>query len=259
MRLAGGERSYRRFTAGAAKRVPFRVCVATTDLYLRADRDLTAQALTAVRRARAAVEEHIARRPAFATALTPLPAPDDAPAPIVSAMYAAAEAAGVGPMAAVAGAVAGAVGRALRALSREVLVENGGDLYLDLEEDAVVGLLAGTSPFSGRLGLRLSPSQAPLGVCTSSGTVGPSLSYGCADAAVVLAPDPALADAVATAAGNRVHGADDLEPTVDWALRVPGVTGAVAVLGDRLAARGAVEFVELDDRPPGDGRRAELS
>lgn len=244
-RAGFGERFYREFGPRAGGRTAFRAAVATTDLYLRADRDLSAEALAAAREARGQVAAHLRQRPEFATGLAPLAPPPGETPPVVAAMYAAGAAAGVGPMAAVAGAVAGAVGRALRAWSREVLVENGGDLYLDLRDEAVVGLFAGTSPWTGRLGLRIEPGRTPLGVCTSSGTVGPSLSFGRADAAVALAPDPALADAVATALGNRVQDAGDLEGAVDWALSVPGVTGAVAVLGSHLAARGEVEFVEL--------------
>jgi ApbE superfamily uncharacterized protein (UPF0280 family) len=108
-----------------------------------------------------------------------------------------------------------------------------------------VGLFAGNSPFSGKLGLLIRPFQTPLGVCTSSGTVGPSLSFGTADAATALAGDATLADAVATGMGNRVQSAEDLQAAVEWALTVPGVRGAVAVLGDRLAAKGEVELVKI--------------
>lgn len=216
----------------------------TSDLFVRADRDLSREALTVLVAVRGEIEAHIGADPAFATALGPLVAPDSPLPDSVAAMYAAGGAAGVGPMAAVAGTVAGAVGRRLLDLSREVLVENGGDLYLALERPAVVGLYAGASPFSSRLGIRIEPEDTPLGVSSSSGTVGPSLSYGRADLATVLSPDPALADAVATALGNRIEAAGDLEPGVAWALAVPGVTGALAVCGDRLSAAGRVEFTE---------------
>jgi ApbE superfamily uncharacterized protein (UPF0280 family) len=93
--------------------------------------------------------------------------------------------------------------------------------------------------------MRIVAQRTPVGVCTSSGTVGPSLSFGCADCATVLAPDAALADAVATGLGNRIQGHGDLEAAVEWAMGVCGVTGVVAVLGDRLAARGEVEFVKI--------------
>ncbi|MDW7711378.1 MAG: UPF0280 family protein [Deferrisomatales bacterium] len=240
-----GERTYRSFARTAGPRTAFRVRVETTDLYLRADRDLSPEALEAARRARREVEAHIADRPAFATALTPLSEPGGVLPPVIASMYAAGQAAGVGPMAAVAGALAGAVGRELRRWSLEVLVENGGDVFLDLADETIVGLFAGGSPFSGRIGLRVAPGSAPLGVCTSSGTVGPSLSYGRADAATAVAADPALADAVATAVANRVREPGNLAAAVEWALTVPGVRGAFAVLGDRLAAVGEVELVAL--------------
>lgn len=237
------ERTYRIFEPSGRRWVAFRAAQGTSDLYLLARSDLSSEALEEVRRVRRRLEEHIAGRPEFATALRPLRQPDEPIEPILRAMYDAGRAAGVGPMAAVAGALAEAVGRKLRESSPEVVAENGGDLYLDLIEDATVGIFAGASPFSGKVGLRIRASRCPLGVCTSSGTVGPSLSFGVADAATVLAPDAALADAVATGVGNRVQGPDDLQGAVDWALTVPGVRGAVAVLGDRLAVRGEVEFV----------------
>mgnify|MGYP005851978619 CR=1 FL=1 len=243
--LGDGERTYRHWGADGAGRIPFQARVGTTDLYLRADRDLSREAREAARRIRAEVEAHIAAEPAFATALTPLEPPAGPLPRVVASMYAAARTAGVGPMAAVAGAIAGAVGRELRLRAREVLVENGGDLFLDLAQDAVVGIFAGGSPFTGRLGLRVRAQDAPLGICTSSGTVGPSLSYGRADAATAVAPDPALADAVATALGNRIHAPEDLQAAVEWARSVPGVRAALAILGDRLAAAGEVELVDL--------------
>lgn len=246
MQAAPEQRFYRDYRPAPAGRVPFRVQVETTDLYLRADRDLSTAALAAVRRARGWLKAHIATCPDFATALQPLEAPPGALPPLVGRMYAAGRAAGVGPMAAVAGAVAEQVGTELRALSGEVLVENGGDLYLDLRKDATVGLYAGTSPFSGRIGLRIGAAATPLAVCTSSGTVGPSLSFGVADAAVAVAGDAALADAVATALGNHVRRLQDLEPAVSWALSIPGVLGAVAVMGARLAVRGEVELVQVE-------------
>ncbi len=245
-----GPRFYRTYRSRGTGRVPFRVKIATSDLYIRADRDLAREARALLREARARIEAHIARHPAFATALRPLEPPPGSLPGVVAAMYAAGRAAGVGPMAAVAGAVAGEVGRGLRELSGEVVVENGGDVYLDLREPAVVGLYAGRSPFTGRVGIRVVPERTPLGVCTSSGRVGPSLSYGTADAATAVSPDPALADAVATAMGNRVQDPGDLEAAVEWALGIPGVRGALAVVGDRLAAAGEIEIAPVGD-PPG--------
>lgn len=153
--------------------------------------------------------------------------------------------AGTGPMAAVAGAIAQAVGKALLPRSRNVTVENGGDVFLAGTHMRVVAIVAGKSPLSGRLGIRIRP-EAGMGICTSSGTYGHSLSFGKADAAVVCAPNAALADAAATMLGNRCKKAEDLGDAVEWAAGLPGVTGAAAVLGDAFAAAGALELTALE-------------
>ncbi len=245
-RLDGGsDRFYRCFQPRGQGRVPFRVQLDTTDLYLRADRDLGVAALAAAREARTVLEAHIAAYPEFATALAPLEIPTGTVPGLAREMYKAGRLAGVGPMAAVAGTVAEHVGRALRRHSREILVENGGDLYLDVADEVVVGLFAGASPFSGRLGLRVHAADTPLAVCTSSASVGPSLSLGAADAAVAVGHPAAVADAVATALGNRIQGPGDLEAAVQWAVTVPGIRGCVAVLGGHLAAAGEIEFTRV--------------
>ena len=91
----------------------------------------------------------------------------------------------------------------------------------------------------------MEPGQTPLGICTSSGKVGPSLSLGLADAAVVLAPSAALADAAATAVGNRVRSADDMEAALELGQSIRGVTGIVIITGDRMGARGDVKLAEI--------------
>jgi len=82
-------------------------------------------------------------------------------------------------------------------------------------------------------------------VCTSSATVGHSLSLGRADAACVLAPSAALADAAATALGNRVHGPDTIAPALSWVATLPDILGAVVIVGEKLGAWGRVELVPL--------------
>ena len=114
-------------------------------------------------------------------------------------MIEAGQKAGVGPMAAVAGAIAECVGRELLAFSPEIIIENGGDIYLKCLKKRVVGIFAGKSPLTGKIGLEIDAKDTPLGVCTSSGTVSHSLSFGKADAAVAIAPSATLADAAATA------------------------------------------------------------
>ncbi|MBI5523899.1 MAG: UPF0280 family protein [Desulfarculus sp.] len=238
------ERTYRVACHGQGLKA-FTVRVKETDLWIQAQEDLSQPALESILRHRRGLEAYIEEHSLFLASLTPLPQDPLAP-PLVRAMLAAGLATGTGPMAAVAGAVAQFVAQDLLALSPQVVVENGGDIYLALERETVVGLWAGKSPLSGKLGLKLPATAMPCAVCTSSGTVGPSLSLGRADAATILAKDGALADAAASALGNRVHNRGDLAGAVEWVAQwIPGVLGALVVLGDRLAAWGDIELVDL--------------
>ncbi|MBU0515560.1 MAG: UPF0280 family protein [Proteobacteria bacterium] len=242
--MAGHEqRRYRRLVSTEGL-VGFRVSVKESDLWIAAERDLTAEALEALRQRRRQLETYAARTPGFLDALTPLP-PDPMAPEVVQLMIRAGARAGVGPMAAVAGAVAETVGRDLLPLSPRLIVENGGDVFISSDRTVTVALWAGASPLSGRLGLALPGSETPFAVCTSSGTVGHSTSFGRADAVTVWSPSAALADAVATAMGNRIKKAADLQPALQWGLGIEDVTGAVAVFREKLAAGGDVELVEL--------------
>ena len=148
-------------------------------------------------------------------------------------------------MAAVAGAIAEAVGKDLLAYTPEVIVENGGDIFMKISQPRLVGVYAGESPFTGRIALEISPGEIPLGVCTSSGTVGHSLSFGAADAVVVLSHSTALADAAATAIGNRVRTADDIDVAIEQAQAIAGMVGVVIIKDDRIGMWGDVKLVSL--------------
>jgi len=237
-------RTYRDF-ASRGTWVAFTAASEETDLYIRADQDFTREALEAIRHARREIEGYMREHPGFRTSLEPLPFDPEAP-PIVQDMLLAAQSLSVGPMAAVAGAIAESVGVALQAISRNVIVENGGDVFLATERETTVGVFAGKSPLSMRLGLRIPPDQTPCGLCTSSGRVGPSLSFGQADAVTVWASSTALADAAATALANRVVAPEDIEPTLDVARFTEGLKGALVVLRDRIGVWGPLELVRLN-------------
>jgi ApbE superfamily uncharacterized protein (UPF0280 family) len=224
--------------------VPFRVAVKETDLLVLAAGDFTHEVREVVVRERQQLERYIEAHPEFLKTLHPWPEDPFAPG-VVREMIAAGQKTGVGPMAAVAGAIAERVGRALLPLTPEVIVENGGDIFLQVTRPATVALFAGASPLSQKVGLKIDPLLGPLGVCTSSGTVGHSLSFGRADAACVLAPDAALADACATALGNRVPDAGAINAALAWVAEVPGILGAVVIVGDKLGAWGQVELTPL--------------
>ena len=216
----------------------FRVSVDETDLCIGTRTPLREEALAAVLEARGQVLAAIGDRPRFRTSLEPLRA-HGTETPLVHEMLEAGRLAGVGPMAAVAGAIAEYVGRALAPRSRELVVENGGDVFLLGEKPRSVAVLAGDSPLSGLLAVSVVPG-AGLGVCTSAGTVGHSLSLGRADAALVIADSCALADAAATRLGNLACDPACLDGPLDEICAVPGVRGALVIAGDRIGIKGDV-------------------
>lgn len=223
----------------------FQVRYRETDLWIRARRNLEKEAYEAVLNCRLQIEKYIASHQSFLTSLTPIPDDPLAP-PLVQRMLTAAIVAGVGPMAAVAGAIAQAVAVALKPISDSVIVENGGDCYLDLDEETVVGIFAGPdSPFSHKIALKLAATRFPLGICTSSGTIGHSLSFGKADAVTVIARDAALADAAATRLGNLVHSPADLSTALDLAPQIPSVEGVLVAIKDKIGIWGNLELVPL--------------
>lgn len=223
----------------------YRVCLKESDLRISSCGDVRDEALAALRHHREQLEDYIREVPYFLGALEPLAVPPGAPH-IVRAMAQAAFAAGVGPMAAVAGALAELVGRHLLGRSPEVIVENGGDVFCRVGRARVVALDAGLSPFSWKLGIRVMPAMGPTGICTSSGTRGGSLSFGRADAACAVAPSTALADTAATAIANAVRSTEDIHSGLDVAQRIPGLSGAVIVVGEDIGAWGEIELVEIN-------------
>jgi hypothetical protein len=242
--MRGQPRRYRH-VMGRPRLETFRCVVQQTDLWIQAHQALQALTRETVLMQRAAIETYVSRYPDFVHSLVPWPMDEFAP-PIVRTMIHAGRAVGVGPMAAVAGAIAAAVGQRLLSRSPEVVVENGGDIFLRLTGRPLIAVSAGRSPLSMRVGLRLPPCERPVAVCTSSGTVGHSLSLGRADAVTVFADDCALADAAATAIGNRVGRAADISAALAFARQLPDLRGVLVIVADRLGAWGELEVVPLN-------------
>jgi ApbE superfamily uncharacterized protein (UPF0280 family) len=222
----------------------FHVKINETDLMILAQRELRQVVIATVLQERRQLEDFIADNPGFLESLTPWPEDQLAPQ-LVKTMIRASSKVNVGPMATVAGAIAAAVGQKLLQYNTEVIVENGGDSLLKISDPASVALYAGDSPLSMKVGLLIPAAMTPLGVCTSSGTVGHSLSFGRADAACALAHDTALADAAATALGNRVKSPADIFPALEWLAEIPGILGGVVIIGEKLGAWGELELRPL--------------
>jgi len=202
-------------------------------IFAREGRHIDA-ARESIREQRANLENFIRKDPFFQVTLEPYDlAPDDAPR-IVKQMIDCSAVFGIGPMAAVAGAIAGfAVKTMMDEGATYAVVDNGGDICILNDQPIVVGIYAGSSPIRN-LAFQLAARHRPLGICTSSGTVGPSISFGCADAAAVISQDVALADAAATALGNAVTSDGPLQECFQVIDR-PGIEGALVIRGDKMA------------------------
>ena len=149
-------------------------------------------------------------------------------------------------MAAVAGAIAEFVGRELLSYSPEIIVENGGDIYLKSLSNRLIGIYAGSSPFTGKIGLNVNGSDTPLGICTSSGTVGHSLSLGKADAVIAVSNSAILADAAATAIGNLVSQDEDIPRGIEFAQGIEGLNGVVIIKDDKMQLWGDIRISQIE-------------
>lgn len=187
----------------------------------------------AIREQRALLEDFIRRDPFFQFTLEPYSLNEEAPA-IVRRMIESSSVFGIGPMAAVAGVIAEyAVAAMMDEDATYAVVDNGGDICILNDRPMTVGIYAGGSPIKD-LAFEISPRVKPLGVCTSSGTVGPSISFGWADAAVVVSRDVVLADAAATALGNAVTADGPLQDSFA-AIDREGIDGALVIRGSQMA------------------------
>lgn len=212
--------------------------VGETAVTIIADERFIPAAEASIFRSREIIQRFIERDPLFQITLEPYGAPEDAD-PLIRRMCEATAAAGVGPMASVAGAIAERAVLDMRAAGAEqAIVDNGGDVALLLKQDANVGLYAGDR-IRG-LGFTVPPRDGAFGICTSSATIGPSISFGITDAATVTAANVALADACATRLGNLVTAGteENMKAALDDVTSIEGVEGALVVVEDLLAMKG---------------------
>jgi hypothetical protein len=211
-------------------------------------KEMVSHADRELKRLHGLLNAHILQFPSFLNSLEPLPEkelPEDAPLEIRTMLRCGAES-GTGPMSSVAGLVAEYVGKVLAGqfgLS-ELLVENGGDLFIKSCSSRVVSIQAGSATLSGTVGLEIHPGT--WGVCTSSGTVGHSFSRGSADAVTVVSPSVPLADAWATALANRIGSPDDIGPVLEEAGSVEAIRGCAVLAGGKIGVRGDFELKLLN-------------
>lgn len=224
--------------------ISFELRFKETDLLVRADRDLKRKAYKLVVKYRKILEDYLCKNPLFLHSLSPVDVEVDAPA-LIKEMARAGKLTDVGPMASVAGAIAEFVGRGLLNYSEEVIVENGGDIFMKLKKNRTVAIYAGDSPLSGRIGIEVMPAMTPCGICTSSGKVGHSLSFGKADAVTVVSKSAILADALATALANKVRNPEGIQKVIDSAFKIEGIIGLVIIVDDKIGFKGGLTICKI--------------
>lgn len=224
--------------------ISFQVAVKETDLWVSADEKLEKETRDLVFKYRHQIENYISLHPEFMTSLHPYHE-DPYASKIVREMIRATTDIGVGPMASVAGAVAEFVGQGLLERSEQVIVENGGDIFMKVNRPVTVSVFAGSSPLSEKIGLVITKDRMPLGVCSSSATIGHSMSLGKADVVCLVSPSALRADGAATVLCNRIRSRKDLDLVAGWADEIKGIEGGLAVLGDAMATWGNVELAAL--------------
>ena len=189
------------------------------------------------------ITEYKRNHPEFITSYSPLRVDPKAPL-IIQKMLNAAILANVGPMAAVAGAFAEIIGQSLkREFSlNELILENGGDLYLYIHQPVLIRIHAGDSPLSDTIALKISPEYSPLGICTSSGKIGHSQSFGIADAVTIACKDSAEADAFATAFGNKIKTITDIDAVIAETQTIQSILSALVIVDDKIGIQGKFEI-----------------
>ncbi|MCK5731295.1 MAG: UPF0280 family protein [Draconibacterium sp.] len=241
------ERTYRtqfntdRFTG-------FEISYLETDLWIGVDLpsfqpEIKELVLAKIKELRNKLDEYINEEPFFKKSLKPFLPTEIAPDEAIE-MAVAAEKAGIGPMSAVAGLFAREIGEEIiqNFSVNELVIENGGDIYVLLKDEMVLSVFAGDSILSERIGLVIPPEKNKLGICTSAGTVGPSISYGKADAVVVVCEDILLADAFATALGNKVKSPNDVEKVIKQSEKFPEILSLLIICEDKIGIRGDYEM-----------------
>lgn len=200
-----------------------------------------------IRSNRRELESYISYDPFFQSTLEPYDLSGDFPE-VVRRMVNAGNSMGIGPMSAVAGTISAlAVEAMVDAGAQFAIVDNGGDIAIINDRPVLMGIYAGNSSLKN-LGFVMEPRDSITGVCTSSGSVGPSISFGMADAAVVFSDNVSLADAAATALGNATGiGMKAVEDSFDMVKGILNIRGAIVIQGEYMGFWGDLPEIQRAD------------
>ena len=220
----------------------FVVKVKETDILVFAEKNLKKEIEEEVKKQREILERYIKIHPEFYFSFSPVEVESNEE--IIKLMSLSSKLTKTGPMASVAGAIAEIIGRKFLPLSEEIFIENGGDIFLNLKNEVKIGIYAGKSPFSMKIGIKIK-KENPVGIATSSGTVGHSFSYGDADAVTVISNSSAFSDGAATYFGNLIKGKIDKELIEREINDFPFIEGMLIIRRKELFVWGKIELIKF--------------
>jgi hypothetical protein len=187
-----------------------------SDLFISSDTELEKEkAKEILKKYYTEIENYIKKNPNFFSSLTPLEENKSAP-PIIKDMLACSQLTGIGPFSSVAGAIAFYVGKELLNFSSEVIVENGGDIFLKINEDKKIGIYLGEKFSKKYLTLKIKKRKSPFGIASSSSYLGHSLNFGRVDLLTVIAKNSIIADGFATSLSNRIKKEEDVREVLEF-------------------------------------------
>jgi uncharacterized protein len=220
----------------------FQVRVEETDMLVMAEKFLKKEAQEEVEKQRSIIKGYIQNHPEFYTSFSPVRCESEEE--IIRLMCDSARMTETGPMASVAGAIAEVTGKKILPFTEQVFIENGGDIFVKMDKDFNVGIYTGDASLSFRLGLKIRGGNSPIGIATSSGTIGHSFSYGKADAVTVISGSASLSDGSATYFGNLITGDKIGKGAIEKEIkRFPFIEGMLIIKGREIFAWGNIELV----------------
>ncbi len=231
-------RIYRNYNS--KKEYKYNVTIKESDLFIISDKYLKKEAYSILLKYRIQIENFIKTCPEFLKSLTPIEFKNNKPE-IINEMLIASKKANVGPFASVAGAISQFVCKDLKKLCNEVIIENGGDIYIDTQNERLVQIY---SNHFDNIGIKIKKEMQPIAICSSSAKIGHSLSFGKADLVVVIGKNAPICDAFATSICNKIRNENNLQNVLNN-VKEKSIYGIIAISNNKIAIKGKIEFVKI--------------
>ncbi len=219
----------------------YEVSYKETDMLISACEDMKLELFEYVRKLRSELDGYISYSRDFLTSLKPVSSDKKAPS-IAKDMIDASKRVSVGPMAGVAGAFAQYTGKFILRRCSECIVENGGDIFLKIDREPTIGAYAQNDYFKSNIAVKLKKSDLPYGICSSSAKIGPSLSLGRADLAMIVSNNAVFSDCLATKTANMINEKDDITKAIEFA-KEQKIIGCLFVKDDAIGLWGDMTIV----------------